>query len=218
MKKLITLLLLAFTVGKTIAQKHINVPLKKQLDSVMVLDQKYRELLSVLMEPAKQDSVAKGLGLTWSGAMSKYWDLQNRIDSSNVVFIEKVFAKYGYPGKTLVDTPADESAWYIIQHSHKITQYLPMMKKAAEEHELPFRLYGMMLDRELMNQGKEQIYGTQGSRQTLKDGKEDFFIWPIQNVAHVNERRKKAGFNSTVEQNAQRMGITYRVVRLDEVK
>ncbi len=69
--------------------------------------------------------------------------------------------KYGYPGKTLVDTPANESAWYIIQHSKKIHQYIPMMKKAAEDKELPYYLYAMMLDRDLMYQGHEQVYGSQ---------------------------------------------------------
>jgi hypothetical protein len=133
------------------------------------------------------------------------------------VFIEKVFVKYGYPGKSLVDTPANESAWYIIQHSQKIQQYLPMMKKAAEQKELSFHLYAMMLDRELMNSGKEQIYGTQLTCRGLK-GKNSCFVWPIKDAATVNKRRKEAGFTSTVEQNAQRLSIVYKVVTIDEVK
>ncbi len=60
----------------------------------------------------------------------------------------------------MVDTPANEAAWYIIQHSNKIHQYIDLIKKAADEHELPFHLYAMMLDRDLMDLGKEQMYGT----------------------------------------------------------
>jgi hypothetical protein len=214
----ILLSILLFCATTTIAQKHINFTLKRQLDSVMMEDQKYRGLLTQLMVPAKQDSVAKSLGFTWGDAMTKYSGLQNGLDSLNVVFIEKVFSQYGYPGKTLVDTPANESAWYIIQHSKKISEYIPIMKKAADQNELPYHLYAMMLDRDLMNQGKEQIYGTQGGQKALKNGKGGYYIWPIHDVAHVNERRKKAGFNSTVEQNAARMGITYMVVKLNDVK
>jgi hypothetical protein len=94
-----------------------------------------------------------------------------------------------------------------------------MMKKAAEVNELPFQLYGKMLDRELMNEGKEQIYGTQGVCRPLKNGKNiGCYIWPIKDAAKVNERRKKAGFEQTVEQNATKIGIVYKVIKLDEVR
>lgn len=216
MKKHIIILFL-LTANVVIAQKKFNSVLKRQLDSVMVLDQKYRELLTQLVDPAKHDAVAKSLSIDPKNVTGYYWALQNKVDSSNVVFVEKVFDKYGYPGKTLVDTPANESAWYVIQHSKKIGKYLPMMKKAAEKGELPFHLYAMMLDRDLMYNGKEQIYGSQSKAEKMKDGKFAWFVWPIQDATHVNERRKKAGFDSTVEDNAKRLGVTYRVVAMNEV-
>jgi hypothetical protein len=219
MRKGTLVILFAMIFGTACGQHKINIVLKKQLDSVMLLDQKYRDTLSLLMNPQKADSVSKSLSFGAGQAMTHYWTLQNRIDSLNVIFIEKVFEKYGYPGKSLVDTPSNESAWYIIQHSKKIHQYLPMMKKAAEANELPFQLYAKMLDRELMDEGKEQIYGTQGVCRPLKNGKDiGCYIWPIKEAATVNERRKKAGFEQTVEQNATRIGIVYRVIKLDEVK
>jgi hypothetical protein len=76
----------------------------------------------------------------------------------------------------------------------------------------------MMLDRDLMDQGKEQIYGTQGTCRQLKNGVQECFIWPIQEPKKVNARRKNAGFEMTVEDNAKRLGIEYRVVKLKEVK
>lgn len=216
--KIITIILAFFIVNGIYAQSHINMPLKKQLDSVMVLDQKYRDTLMLLMDPTKQDSMAKSLKLTINQANGYYWTLQNRLDSLNVVFIEGVFRKYGYPGKSMVDTPANESAWYIIQHSPKIHQYIGMMKKAADESELPFHLYAMMLDRDLMDEGKEQIYGTQVTCRQFKKLKDQCIVWPIKDPDKVNERRKKAGFKQTVEQNATRLGVTYRVIKIDEVK
>jgi hypothetical protein len=184
----------------------------------MLLDQKYRDTLSILMNPGKADSLAKALSLQKWQAMNRYSALQSQLDSLNVIFIEGIFKKYGYPGKTLVDTPANESAWYVIQHSKKIHQYMPMMKKAAEHNELPFHLYAMMLDRDLMNEGREQVYGTQVACRDLKNGKNECFVWPIKDAATVNERRKKAGFAQTVEQNADRLGVVYRVVKMDEVQ
>jgi hypothetical protein len=200
-------------------QQKIDPRLKTQLDSVSALDQKYRGTLMLLMNPNTQDSAAKSMSLTVQQATSQYWKLQNYADSTNVVFIEAVFKKYGYPGKSLVGEPTNEAAWYIIQHSRKIGQYMPIMKTAAEKHELPFHLYAMMLDRELMNEGKEQIYGSQGTSMALKNGKNiAWYIWPIKDVAHVNERRKAAGFEQSVEQNAKRLDIDYKVIKIEEVK
>jgi len=202
----------------TAGQPKINLTLKKQLDSIMIKDQLYRDTLSLLMDPLKGDSIAKTLSLSKGQATGHYWTKQNHLDSLNLVFIEGLIKKYGYPGKTLVDTPANETAWYVIQHSPKIHQYIDLIKKAAESNELPFRLYAMMLDRDLMYNKHEQLYGTQVSCGTLKNGKNECFVWPIKDAATVNERRKKAGFAQTVEQNAQRLDVKYRVVTMDEIK
>jgi len=218
MKPLILLFLL-FMGGTAVGQQKLNLPLKKQLDSALVLDQKYREILTLLMDPKQRDSVAKRLSLTVLQANGHYWKLQNQVDSANIVFVEAVFKRYGYPGKSLVGEPTNEVAWSIIQHSSKINQYMPLIKAAAEKQELPFSLYAKMLDRQLMNEGKEQIYGTQAVCRPLKNGKNiGCFIWPIKDPTGVNARRKKAGFDQTVEQNAKRLDVDYKVIRIEEVR
>lgn len=58
----------------------------------------------------------------------------------------------------------------------------------------------MMEDRYLMTDGKPQIYGTQGM--TFDDARGSF-IWPIENPEKVNERRKEAGFDETIEEYAK---------------
>jgi len=218
MKYFILLLPICFLPLISGAQSQFNPHLKKQLDSVMVLDQKYRDTLTLLMEPKKRDSMAKSLSMSVGRANSYYWTKQDIADSLNVLFVEAVFKKYGYPGKTLVDTPTNETAWYVIQHSHKIDQYMPLMKAAAEKGELPFRLYAMMLDRQLMNQNKEQIYGTQISCRKFKNIKDECIVWPIKDPANVNQRRKAAGLPLTVEQNATRLGVVYKVYTIDQVQ
>ncbi|RKR82598.1 hypothetical protein BDD43_2783 [Mucilaginibacter gracilis] len=200
------------------AQRKFNPVLKRQLDSVLVLDQKYRELLTDLWNPAMADKIAKQYGSTPAKLTNKFWALQNHIDSANQVFLGSVIAKYGYPGTRLVGKETDEAAWSIIQHSPDIAKYIPIIKRAAETHQLPFDKYAMMYDRYLLNQNKEQVYGTQCMTVELNNGKKEPCVWPIQDAEHVNERRKKAGFTTTVEQNALRLGVTYRVVTMSEMK
>lgn len=216
--KQLLLFVILFTASLTFAQQKFNPALKKQLDSIDNLDQQYRGILSDLMTPSRADSTAKMLHLSVDEANKHYWKLQNHIDSANVLLITAIIKKYGYPGKALVGEESSSVAWIVIQHSPKIAQYLPLIKKAAETKQLAFKYYAMMLDRDLMNKDKEQIYGTQATARTLKKtGQNAWFIWPIKDPANVNKRRKQAGFPDTVEQYAKSFDLTYKVVRLDEL-
>lgn len=212
------LLICVFTGLGCFAQQKFNPGLKRQLDSIVVLDQKYREALSNLTDPAKAEQEAKLYNATPGKLASKLWVLQNRLDSVNVAFIDSVINKYGYPGTTMVGSPTNEAAWYVIQHSKQISKYINIIEQAANKKELPFTKYAMMYDRYLMNQHKEQVYGTQCSNMQLKNGSREFYVWPIADAAHVNRLRKKAGFDTTVEQSAASLDVVYHVVKLNEVK
>ncbi|HNW99456.1 MAG TPA: hypothetical protein PKK00_13705 [Bacteroidales bacterium] len=221
MKFNITLLLI-FVCSITFGQLSINKNLKKQLDSLIELDQKYRELFPGLSDSLIKDSLASAYNVPFDEIEKYLWKLQTDIDSANLVFIEKVFAQYGYPGKSIVgiEDESNEVAWYIIQHSSKkkIMQYLDMIKKAGKQKELPYHLVAMMEDRCLMSQKKKQIYGSQATCRVLKNSKKECFIWPIRNPKKVNKRRTKAGFETSVEQNAKRLNVEYRIVKLSEIQ
>lgn len=210
-------ILLLFTYP-VFCQASIDTVLKKQLDSIMVLDQQYRAALMEMTDPLKRDSMAKAFSIPKNELESRMWEWQNKIDSSNLRYIEGIFQQFGYPGKSRVGIPANEVAWFVIQHSDKIQEYIPLIREAGEKKELPFRLVAMMEDRYLVGQNKEQIYGTQVTCQPLKNGKKECFVWPIRDPEKVNERRRKAGFDQTVEENAKRLGTVYRMVKLSEVK
>ena len=196
----------------------LNPPLKYELDSLLIQDQIFRE---ALLNPAKarqRDSLARRYQLPADKVGNGLMSRMVLADSSNLRRVRAIIKRYGYPGKTLVGTPTNEAAFYVIQHSSRIPEYLPLIKQAAEQGELPFRLYAMMLDRQLMYTGQPQVYGTQGRSFTDADKQEHRFIWPIADPAHVNERRRQAGFDQTVEENGVRLGIPYQVLTMEEVK
>jgi len=175
----------------------LDLKLKKSLDSILVLDQKYRA----------------------AGSFDD-WDKQIAIDSTNLIFVEQIISERGYPGKSMVGAKTSEAAWYVIQHSDKIDQYINKIKGAADNGELPFRLYAMMLDRHLMHNDKPQIYGTQGSSYFINTPEEISFIWPIQNPDSVNVLRKDI-FGNTVEEYSKRLfgeDFEYKVYTIEEVK
>ncbi|WP_337042675.1 DUF6624 domain-containing protein [Emticicia sp. 17c] len=219
--RLFWLLLITFF-SVTFAHAQLNISLKRELDSMYVLDQKYRKLLSLIRTP-KADSLAEAYQVKKEALTDYLWKLQEEVDSSNLVRVEKIIAQYGYPGRSIVGTPTNSAVFYVIQHSKVIDTYLPLVKNAAETDEIQFVLYAMMLDRSLMYNQKEQIYGTQGSGFPVinpQTGKKEFkmIIWPIKDPETVNERRKNAGFADTVEENAKRMRIDYKVYTLEDVQ
>ena len=210
---LLLLCLLALPV-LTHAQRVLNPRLKHELDSLYYVDQVYREAMFGDKKQHLVDSIAAARHLSVAETPQRLIGLMLQTDTTDMRRVRAIIRRYGYPGKKLVGTPANEAAFYVIQHSNSIPQYLPVIKQAADQGELPFRLYAMMLDRYLMGLGKPQVYGTQGRSYTGQPS----FIWPIEDPAHVNERRKKAGFDLSVEDNAKRLNIPYQVLTLEEVR
>jgi uncharacterized membrane protein YphA (DoxX/SURF4 family) len=172
--------------------------LKSYLDSLMVLDQKYRANFS-----------------------QETWGKQYAIDQQNIVLVDSIMTLYGYPGTSLVGPETGKAAWYVIQHSERIDEFLPQIQAAAETGELPYRLYAMMLDRSLMGQGLSQKYGTQGRSYFMGTPQELNLIWPIEDPENVNARRTAAGFGQSIEQYAIDLfgaETAYRAYSLDEVR
>jgi uncharacterized membrane protein YphA (DoxX/SURF4 family) len=175
---------------------NLDLRLKRRLDSIVVLDQKYR-----------------------GENTSENWEMQRLLDSSNMEFVEKYFIEKGYPGKSIVGESTSLAAWYVLQHNpDKIPTYLPLIKEAAQKGEISMRSAAMMEDRYLMNEGKPQIYGTQGMN---FDDERGSFIWPIEDPENVNERRMKVGYDQTIEEYAKLLfgeDFEYKVLSIDDVK
>ncbi len=224
MKPLLLLLLLALLPQLAAAQAALNPRLKHELDSIYAVDQKWRSLLFGPHLRPRPDSLARALGVTRESLPAYIPGQLLRTDSTNLLRLKQILKQYGYPGKSLVGEPTNEAAWLVIQHSDNIRPYLPLIKKAADKGELPFYLYAQMLDRQLMRDSKEQRYGTQAysysvlNPRTGRREPQPPFVWPIINPAQVNERRRQAGFTTTVEQSAAILHIPYRVLTLKDVE
>ena len=200
------------------ATPNLDFGLKLRLDSIAVLDQRYRALMQANTPEALQE-LGEEMGLTKEEYTGDHRALQAVIDSSNMAFVENYFITNGYPGKSVVGEESSLAAWYVLQHNpDKIATYLPLIKKAAADGEISMRSAAMMEDRYLMNEGKPQVYGTQGMHY---DDERGSFIWPIKNPETVNERRMKAGYDQTIEAYSKVLfgpDFEYKVLGIDDVK
>ncbi|MDR2237215.1 MAG: hypothetical protein LBE92_13925 [Chryseobacterium sp.] len=224
MRKILFIFLILLTGIVNAQQQKLNTALKKELDEIMKSDQGYRIFFESGTTPEKKEELVKELNIDKERLAKEGWGLVAAQDSINLQKIEKIISQYGYPGKSMVGEPANQSAWYVIQHSEKIEKYLPVIQRAAKNKEIPFQLAATMEDRYLMQTGREQIYGSQGSGEFWEENGKEYeteYIWPIKDPEHVNKRRKKAGFSTTVEENARRIygeSFVYKVYTLDDVK
>jgi hypothetical protein len=197
--------------------------LKRELDSLYARRQLYERLALTTRATTERDSVIQALHLTPAQATEGLRQLLIQTDSTNLTRVRALIEQYGYPGKTLVGTPTNEVAFQVLQASTRLPQYLPLLEQVAQQGEVPFRLYALMLDRHLMREGRAQVYGTQGRGYAAVDpatGQVEWkmFIWPVADPAHVNDRRKQAGFTQTVQENAARLGIVYQPISLNKAR
>lgn len=229
MRPLFTFLLLFSISGvfaqKTLAPAHkpIDIKLKKQLDTILQTDQGIREFLDSEVKEERKNAIAQLLNYPRALLDKSAWIVMQKIDSINIEKVERIIAKYGYPGKTLVGEPENTAVFFVIQHSNKIPKYYPLIEKAGKAGELPFKYTAMMLDRKLAGEGKEQVYGTQIYMEKItssKTGKKEPFeyVVPIKDAKNVNKRRKEAGFDTTVEENALRLGVVYKEYTKAQIK
>jgi hypothetical protein len=209
--KLLLYLLLSWATLPALAQRPQNGRLQHELDSIRGQDQRYRKIMARFRK-GKVDSLAVALHLPRAQVASHTLAAMHQTDSTNLRRVEEIIWRHGYPGKSLVGSPTNEAAWAVLQHSDKIPQYLVWVQGAAEAGEIPYPLYAQMLDRKLMDDGEEQLYGTQTTGYTVLDhatGRQHTiaFIWPIKDLAHVDKRRRQAGFTTTLAQSAAARGF-----------
>ncbi len=200
------------------ASPNLDFELKRRLDSIAILDQRFRKLMQA--ESAEElEKMGKEMGLSRDEYTGDHMALQRVIDSTNMIFVENIFKTKGYPGISMVGESTNMAAWYVLQHNpDKIPTYLPIIKEAGKDGEISMRAVAMMEDRYLMNEGKPQIYGTQGMRY---DDERGAFIWPIQDPETVNERRAEVGYEDSIEEYAKILfgeDFVYKVLNIDDVK
>jgi Family of unknown function (DUF6624) len=119
-----------------------------------------------------------------------------RVDRENLARVEEIIQTYGWPAKSLVGEKAGGGAWTVVQHADLAVQkkYLTVMSKAADAGELAWALLATTIDRIQVSEGKPQTYGSQ-----FHEVNGEWVPQPIEDDAHVDERRSKVGLQPLAE-------------------
>jgi hypothetical protein len=166
-------------------------------------DQKFRAILHEAMLKASSSPDAQP-----AAGLDELMTKQAEIDRKNLVRLEEIIQKHGWPGKKLVGEKGSVAAFLILQHSEQATQekYLQLFKKAAQSGDARMADAAMLEDRVLMRQGKKQIYGTQLQSNGQSNGK--LFLYPIEDEANVDARRESVGL-PPIREYLKHFGMEY---------
>ena len=174
------------------------------------MNQRLREELEQIREV---DQALRGEAMETAGkhgrSSPEYQALRERalkIEEVHRARLVAIVNEHGWPGASLVGETAASGAFLVLQHADPGFQknYLPLVRAAADANELPPSWLPLLEDRVLLYDGKNQIYGTQITQ--TKDGKPT--LWPIDDEAHVDERRARVGLEPLATY-LKRFGIVY---------
>ena len=139
----------------------------------------------------ERDQHAQGYGL-------KYPDRSIiHIDSLNLLQIEEIIKKNGWPTYSMVGKVAADGAFLVIQHSSTQIQkkYLDQLLDAAKKKEASSQSVALLQDRIMSNEFHCQIYGTQvfAVKDKVTGKLSKYTYYPIKDEVNVDTRRKEMG-------------------------
>jgi hypothetical protein len=169
---------------------------KADYDSIRVVltkafraDQYYRFLLDSLEQIHGWDSPE----------IQETYALMHKVDSVNLKVVDEIIRNYGWPGPSKVGEMASNGAFLVLQHSGNVAtmeKYLPLLKEAAAAGELEQQLLALYIDRIKMFKKEKQIYGSQI---VFNEQKKVLELYPVQDIANVNQRRAEVGLEPLQE-------------------
>ncbi|HMO39004.1 MAG TPA: hypothetical protein PKC76_15175 [Saprospiraceae bacterium] len=161
------------------------------------------DILSIIKE-SDQKYRADQKYSPWIKGNESYWEEQAIIDSINILLVNKILLRHGYPGRQKVGRELEDVAFMVIQHADIKNQekHLYIIKNAVEQRQLYKSAYPLLVDRIRMKKHLPQIYGTQLVHNKKRDRLE---LYKMESLEGIDELRAKYGL-STLRSYLERTG------------
>ena len=112
--------------------------------------------------------------------------------------MKQIVGKYGWPTRKIVGSDGARAAWLLVQHADRAVVFqrkcLTLMEAHKSDDQVANADIAYLTDRVAVNEGKPQVYGTQGR---VVEG-----VWqprPISDRENVDQRRKSVGLKTLKE-------------------
>ncbi len=126
-----------------------------------------------------------------------------RLDVGHTDRLREIIDEHGWPGHSLVGEDGANHAWLLAQHADRQLDFqrraLGLLTEAAQRGDATMRQLAYLTDRVRVNEGREQVFGTQMRGDTDRRA----VPWPIEDPGHVDERRAVAGLEPLADYRRQ---------------
>lgn len=134
-----------------------------------------------------------------------YWD--DEVDQKNTERMKAIVAEFGWPTRSKVGDDGLENAWLLVQHADHDPDFQELCLRlisAEPAEEIDRNRVAYLTDRIRVNRKQSQVYGTQFTQP------DDYthVPRPIEDEAHVDERRAEMGLG-TMEEGIKHMYEKY---------
>lgn len=161
-------------------------------------DPRFAAVRVELLEIHKLDQEARAkiheldkAGIPFSPERAALFREMRAADAVNVPKVTAMLDQHGWLGPDEIGTEANKTLFLVIQHAPFATQkkYLPMMREAVKAGKARGSSLAMLEDRVALAEGRPQVYGSQ----LLSIDNGPYFVQPIEDPDHVDERRASVG-------------------------
>lgn len=180
-------------------EANYDKPLVALLDSIYNEDQALRRSVNEMEATYGRNSPE----------MEELWKRMSYKDSLNLVAVESILEERGWLGPDVIGPRGNNTLFLVIQHANLTTQikYLPVMREAVKHGRAQASSLALLEDRVLMRTGELQLYGSQIARDPDTG---QFYLSPVEDPDHLDERRASVGLGPIAEYLA-RWSITWDV-------
>lgn len=183
--------------NKEKAEINFDKPLVALLDTIYQDDQGPRRQINEVIKKYGRDS----------DELKQHWEKIAGKDSINLIKVEKILKERGWPSKDIIGNRGNTTLFMVIQHSDLEVQekYLLMIREAVKKGNIRPGSLALLEDRIAIRKGNKQIYGSQIGRDAETG---TFYIYPLQDPDHVDERRAEVGLGP-LQDYVSRWDITW---------
>jgi hypothetical protein len=177
-----------------------NGNLFQLIDSLAREDQKWRHLSREMRNSGNSDSVK----------LAETYEMMRRTDSLNHLALIDIVARHGFPDYDQLGAEGTHNFWLLMQHQDQHPDFqedvLKRMEIAVGQQKADGKDYAYLLDRVMVNTGKQQVYGTQ---MTLNAEGTSFEPKPCVDPENLDKRRASVGLG-TIAAYIEIMNQNYR--------
>jgi len=159
----------------------------------------YPALREELLDMVERDQrTRKSRGRSDDADFDSFVARLTKVDRRNTARMHEIVDEVGWPTKSKVGSDGTQAAWLLVQHADLDVPFqrrcLTLMQDQQVFDEVYAQNLAYLTDRVLVNEGKEQEYGTQFHD---VDGKPQ--PRPIRDAKNVDKRRKAVGLSTLDE-------------------